>query len=284
MKLQKLQILARQPGPHGQGDAVARTDVGVAGGAEGSCVAAGGEKHGLGLDEVEAAVYHVPGQDPAGLSLVHDEFQHQKLVEKPYLMPQAFLEQGVQHGVAGAVGRRAGAAHRGLAEVLGVAAEGPLVDAAVVQARKGKPHMLQLDDHLGGHAAHELDGVLVAQPVGALDRVPHVEMPVVRLHVAQGCADAALGAYRVASGGKHLADDGGVHLAAGLQGGPQPGAAGAHHQGAHPVHGDFFIYSHGRNISFSRAFPETGTARPSGLPLWPGPLFAAGGASAVRRS
>jgi hypothetical protein len=37
-----------------------------------------------------------------------------------------------------------------------------------------------------------MDGVLVAQPVGALDGVVHVPPPVVRLHVAQGSVDASL--------------------------------------------------------------------------------------------
>ena len=72
-----------------------------------------------------------------------------------------------------------------LAEVLRVAAERALVDGAVLVAVEGHAEVLELDHHLGRHAAHELDRVLVAQPVGALDRVVHVPVPAVLAHVAE---------------------------------------------------------------------------------------------------
>ena len=37
-----------------------------------------------------------------------------------------------------------------------------------------------------------MDGILVAEPIGALDGVVHVPPPVVRLHVAQSSVDSAL--------------------------------------------------------------------------------------------
>ena len=39
---------------------------------------------------------------------------------------------------------------------------------------------------------HVVDGILVAEPIGALDGVVHVPPPVVRLHVAQSSVDSAL--------------------------------------------------------------------------------------------
>jgi hypothetical protein len=95
------------------------------------------------------------------------------------------LVHRVQHGVAGAVGRSAGTAHRLLAEVRHVAAERALVDLAVVEAVEGHAVVLEFDDDFVGLAAHELDRVLVAEPVGALDGVVHVPVPVVLLGVAQ---------------------------------------------------------------------------------------------------
>src|SRR5690606_32147385 len=66
-------------------------------------------------------------------------------------------------------------------------------------------------DHRGGRfLAHELDRILVAEPVRALDRVVEMEAPVVLAHVAERGADAALRRHRVAAGREHLGDAGGL--------------------------------------------------------------------------
>ena len=75
--------------------------------------------------------------------------------------------------------------------------------------------MLELVDRLGSVAAQIFDRVLVAQPVGALDRVVHVPAPVVRTHVAERGGNAALRRHGVRAGRKHLGDAGG--LQAGLR-------------------------------------------------------------------
>src|SRR6185437_2495404 len=94
------------------------------------------------------------------------------------------------------------------AEVLGHAAEGPLKDLAVLGAREGHAPMLELVDRLRRVAAEIFDGVLVAEPVRALDRVTHVPAPVVGAHVAERRGDAALRRYGVRAGGEHLGDTG----------------------------------------------------------------------------
>ena len=58
----------------------------------------------------------------------------------------------------------------------------------------------------GRFLAHELDRVLVAQPVGALDRVVEMKAPVVLAHVAERRADAALRRDGVAARREHLGD------------------------------------------------------------------------------
>ena len=76
--------------------------------------------------------------------------------------------------------------------------------------------------------AHELDGVLVAEPVRPLDGVVHVPAPVVLAHVAERGADAALRGHRVAARRKQLGDAGGRQPALGqTERGAQAGAAGA---------------------------------------------------------
>ncbi|KAF0123099.1 MAG: hypothetical protein FD148_2822 [Methylocystaceae bacterium] len=70
--------------------------------------------------------------------------------------------------------------------------------------------MLQLINGGRGVAAHIFDGVLVAEPVGALDGVVHVPFPIVRPHVAERGGDAALRRHGVRAGWKDLGDAGDV--------------------------------------------------------------------------
>src|SRR3546814_1195933 len=77
---------------------------------------------------------------------------------------QALLIERVQHGVAGAVGRRAGALGDAFAVVRGHAAEGALIDLAVLGAAERHAVVLELEDRRHGLAHHVLDGSLVAEP------------------------------------------------------------------------------------------------------------------------
>ena len=58
-----------------------------------------------------------------------------------------------------------------LAELERLSAEGSLVDFALVGAAERHAVVLKLDDGLGRLPSHVVDGVLIAQPVGALHRV-----------------------------------------------------------------------------------------------------------------
>ena len=139
--------------------------------------------------------------------------------------------QRVQHGVAGAVGGGAGALRGALAVMGRHAAERALVDLAVVlAARERHAPVLELVDRRRRVAAQVFDGVLVAEPVGALDGVVHVPAPVVLAHVAERGGDAALRRDRVRAGRKHLGDAGGAQARlAAADHGAQAGAAGADH-------------------------------------------------------
>jgi hypothetical protein len=157
-----------------------------------------------------------PTQRP---SAVHDQVEREIFDEEVGVVAQALLVERVQHGVAGAVGGGAGALHRWpLAHVLHVAAERALIDGAVVVATERHARVFELDDGGGRLAHHVFDRVLIAEPVGALDRVVHVPRPVVGRIVAKAGGDAALGGDGVRAGRKHLGD----------ARGPQPAFGDAH--------------------------------------------------------
>ena len=138
--------------------------------------------------------------------------------------------EGVQHGVAGAVGGGAGALGDALAEMGRHAAERALIDLAFLGARERHAVMVELVDRRRRLAHQIFDGVLVAQPVRPLDGVVHVPAPVVLAHVAERGGDAALGGNGMRAGGEDLGDIGGLQpRLAGAERGAQAGAAGADH-------------------------------------------------------
>ena len=141
--------------------------------------------------------------------------------------PDVTLVKRVQQGVAGTVGGRTGARHGLLAQVGRVAPKRTLVDGAVGIAVERHAEVLELVDDLRRLAAHEFDGVLVTEVVGALDGVKHVPVPVVLAHVAQRGPDAALCRHRVRTGGEHLGEHGDVVAGLGqLQRAAHAGATG----------------------------------------------------------
>ena len=85
------------------------------------------------------AVVELPGGDAGAGAVLHDQVEREILDEELDLAAHRLAVQGVQDGVAGAVGGGAGALHRALAVVAGHAAEGALVDLAFRVREKGTP-------------------------------------------------------------------------------------------------------------------------------------------------
>ena len=103
---------------------------------------------------------------------------------------------------------------------------------AFLGTREGTAVVLKLNDGSGSLARHVVDGVLVTEPVGALDGVVHVASPVVGVHIAEGGVDATLSSNRVRSRGEELRDTGRVEAGFGqTEGGTETGATGTNNEG-----------------------------------------------------
>jgi hypothetical protein len=77
-----------------------------------------------------------------------------------------------------------------------------------------------------------VDGILIAEPVAALDSVVGVPAPVVGVHVPQGGVDASLCGHGVRAGGEELGDAGGLEaLFDEPEGSAESGSSCAHHHG-----------------------------------------------------
>ena len=137
----------------------------------------------------------------------------------------------MQHGVAGPVGRGAGAlGWRAFAKLRGHATKRALIDAAILGPAEGDAVVFELVDGGGRIAAQVFDRVLVAEPVGALDGVEHMPLPAVGPHVAERGGHATLRRDRVRAGREDLRDARRFQTCLGrTQGRAQSSAAGADH-------------------------------------------------------
>ena len=235
VELVKLHVLQRKSLAEDDADAVAGQGVRVGGGLVHPARTAGGEHDGLGVEDVDVAGGQLVGDHAGGHRAGRGLGEHQvecvELVEELHVVLDAVLVQRLQDHVAGAVGRVAGPAHRGLAVVAGVPAEAALVDAALGGAVERHPHLLQVEHRVDGFLAHDLHGVLVGEVVAALDGVEGVPFPVVVFDVGQRGAHAALGGAGVAAGGVELGQHRGAHARTRFDRGPHAGTARAddHH-------------------------------------------------------
>ena len=168
------------------------------------------------------------GHDAVALAIRDEQVDHLELVEELDLLLDAVLVKRLQDHVPGAVGGVTGALDGLFGLVVGVAAKPALADLAVGRAVKGQAHVLKVDDGVDGVAAHDVDRVLIAQEVAALDRVIGVPLPLVGFHVAERGRNAALGGAGVRARRIELGDHGGLYALAGVQGGHEAGSAGAH--------------------------------------------------------
>ena len=209
VELHELHVLQRQARPQYHAVAVAGAGVRRSAGEVGAAVAAGREHRLLGAEAVHRAVVHLEADDAAhGAVRIHDQVEGEVFDEESPHAPAAPGRRACAAWRGRCGRRRRRCAGRALAELGGHAAEGALVDLALFGAGERHAPVLELVDRGGSVAAEVFDGVLVAEPVGALDGVVHVPAPVVRPHVAERGGDAALRGDRVRAGRKDLGDAG----------------------------------------------------------------------------
>ncbi len=229
MELPELHVFQRNAGASGHAEAVAGIDERVGRRREDPPGAAGGQHRRLRLQDHRLAGFHFIGDDADDVAVgVAYEVERHPFDEELRARAHVALVERVQHRVAGSVRRRARALHGRFTEVGHVSAERTLVDGAVGIAVERHAEVLELVDDLRRHLAHVFDRVLVAQPVGPLDRVVHVPVPVVGGHVAERRADAALRRHRVRARREHLGQHGDAQAGLGqLQRRAHSRAAGA---------------------------------------------------------
>ena len=157
------------------------------------------------MENVNVAAFHFHyGYADYIAVFIANQIQSGPLNEELGVGTHVLLVQRVQHGMAGTVGYSTSAFYRAFAVFCGVAAERTLVDFAALYAVKRHTHVLQLDNGFWGATGHELDGILVTQPVGTFHGIVHVPRPMVFLHVTQRSGNTALRRYGVRTSGENF--------------------------------------------------------------------------------
>ena len=240
VELHEFHVLQGQAGTQHHGIAVAGAGMRRGRREIGAAIAAGCNDRLMRAEAVDGAVIHRQRHDTAAGAIVHDEVECEVFDEEFRRVPERLAIKRMQHGMAGAVGGGTGALRRrAFAEIHHHAAEGALIDLAFLGAREGQAEMLEFVNGGRRIAAEIFDGVLIAQPVGALHRVIHVPAPVVRPHIGERRGDAALCRDGMGAGRKHLGDAGGLQSRlACAQCRAQSRAAGADHHDIESMIGD----------------------------------------------
>ncbi len=208
MKLRELHVLQRQAGPQRHRVAIAGAGMRGRAGEINAAIATGRQHGSVRTEAMQRTVVEIPGQQAAaGAIVVHQKIKREIFDEELGAVLHALLVERVQDGMPSAIGRGAGALRHVLAITNGLAAERTLVDLALGGTREGHAEVFQLQHRGYRLPAHVFYRVLVTEPVGTLDRVVHVEAPVVAVpHIAERSRHAALRRHGVAAGRKNLAD------------------------------------------------------------------------------
>ena len=137
--------------------------------------------------------------DSLAAAVVLDELPGEVLLVDGDVALDELLVEHLDQDVAGDVGGEHGARRA-------CGAERALCELAVIAPREDRAPVLELVDVARRLAREDLDRVLVADVVGALDGVERVRLDGVLGGVAERCVDAALGRSRMASGRVQLRD------------------------------------------------------------------------------
>jgi hypothetical protein len=220
VELHHLHVLERDAGLQGHGHPVAGTGIGVRRACVEAAGAAGRQDHGLRADRLQPAVQQVPGDHALAAVLVDDELPGEELLVDEDVPFHHLLVEDVDQDVAGDVG-----GIRGTRRARG--AERPLRDLALGGTREDRAPALELVDVRRRLVAEDLDRVLVAEVVRALDRVERVLLGAVLGGVPERRVDPAFGRAGVAADRVDLGEKRDVGaLVERLDGRAHPGAAG----------------------------------------------------------
>ena len=207
MELPELHVFQRNACTCSHTEAVAGIDEGVGRRCKNSACAARGKQHAFGVKDRHFSGFHLKCRDADHVAVgIANDVERHPFNEECGVALRVLLIERVQHCMPCAVSRRARTRHRFFTVLRAVATERALINRAVRIAVKRHTHVLKFVHDFWRFTAHEFDGVLIAEPVGAFHRIVEVVVPVVLFHVAERGTDAALRRNRVRARGEHFGE------------------------------------------------------------------------------
>jgi len=191
---------------------------------------------------VNCAVFHADGHATDAVTfVVHDQISCEVLDEVGCVVVKRSSVKSVKERVTGSVGDAAASMSLATFAVFErLTAERSLVDLAFRSSGEGHTVVLELNDGVGSFSSHVVDGVLVTEPIGALDSVVHVVLPAVFFHVAESGVDSSLSGDGVRSSWEELGDASSVEASFGeAESGAETSSAGADDESVELVIDDF---------------------------------------------
>ena len=211
VELPEFHVFERDAGTRRHTQAVTGIDEGIGRRVVDTAGTASGENRRPAVEDHDLAGFHFHRGNAEDMAFfVADQVQRHPFNEELGVGLDVALIHRVQHGVTGTVSGSAGTTHRLFAEVGHVTTERTLVNLAVVGTVERHAVVLELDHDFVGLLAHELDRVLVTEPVGTLDGIVHVPRPVVFLGITEGSSHPTLRRNGVRAGRKNLGKHGGL--------------------------------------------------------------------------
>jgi hypothetical protein len=200
VELHHLHVLERYAGPKRHRHPVAGARIGVGRPGVEAARTPRCEDDRLGADRLDAAVQEVPGDHALAAVVVQNQPPREPLLVDAEVPLHHLLVENLDEDMAGDIGGVGGSRRAG-------GSERTLRDPAVLGAREDGAPVLEPVDILRGLFAEDLDRVLVAQVVRALDRVVGMRFGVVLGGVAERGVDASLSRPGVTSNGMDLGDE-----------------------------------------------------------------------------
>jgi hypothetical protein len=188
----------------------------------GTAITTSGQNSLVRSEAVQSTVLHVECNDTDTFTTFHDQVQCEVLDEEIGVVSERLAVKSVEKRVTCAVGGGSTPVSLSTLPIMKrLTAEGTLVDFPFLRSREGDTEVLKLNYGAGSFTTHVMNGVLVTEPVRALDlldtmrheplnisrhthRIIHVPSPIILRHITKSRIDTALSSDSMATSREQL--------------------------------------------------------------------------------
>lgn len=160
---------------------------------------------------MNCSILQIQSNHSSTLAILHEQI-HCKVFDKIVaIVTERLAIKRVQKRMSSSVSYAAASMSlSSLAVVVTLSAKSTLINFTVGCARKRHAIVFQLNNGFGCFSGHVMNCVLISKPIGPLDGVIHVPLPIVVLHIPESGIDSSLGSYCVRTCREEFCDNCGL--------------------------------------------------------------------------